>query len=149
MHIEVCLGVQRGIPLTEKLQNESFPNLLRIFSEFFWSFRGSGHGNGDQKKFTENPHHFSMQDSQANSKNKFTKFSGEQAGFSICTGHRRSRADNLDQNLRTQISVLHRSLIGSSWKEPSMDQYQCRGKLLKNFQDHWSIRISPGKRMDQ
>ena len=30
-----------------------------------------------------------------------------------------------------------------------MDQYQCRGKLLKNFQDHWSIRISPGKGMDQ
>ena len=35
------------------------------------------------------------------------------------------------------------------WEEPSMDQYQCRGKLLKNFQDHWSIRISPGKCMDQ
>ena len=30
-----------------------------------------------------------------------------------------------------------------------MDQYQCRGKLLKNFEDHWSIRISPGKGMDQ
>ena len=30
-----------------------------------------------------------------------------------------------------------------------MDQYQCRGKLLKNFQDHWSIGISPGKGMDQ
>ena len=28
------------------------------------------------------------------------------------------------------------------WEKPSMDQYQCRGKLLKNFQDHWSIRIS-------
>ena len=36
-----------------------------------------------------------------------------------------------------------------SWEEPSMDQYQCRGKLLKNFEDHWSIRISPGKGMDQ
>ena len=35
------------------------------------------------------------------------------------------------------------------WEEPSMDQYQCTGKLLKNFQDHWSIRISPGKGMDQ
>ena len=30
-----------------------------------------------------------------------------------------------------------------------MDQYQCREKLSKNFQDHWSIRISPGKGMDQ
>ena len=35
------------------------------------------------------------------------------------------------------------------WEEPSMDQCQCRGELLKNFQDHWSIRISPGKGMDQ
>ena len=35
------------------------------------------------------------------------------------------------------------------WEEPSMDQYQCRGELFKNFQDHWSIRISPGKGMDQ
>ena len=25
-----------------------------------------------------------------------------------------------------------------------MDQCHCRGKLLKNFQDHWSIQISPG-----
>ena len=30
-----------------------------------------------------------------------------------------------------------------------MDQCQCRGKLWKNFQDHWSIRIYPGKGMDQ
>ena len=30
-----------------------------------------------------------------------------------------------------------------------MDQCQCGGKLWKNFQDHWSIRISPGKGMDQ
>ena len=26
-----------------------------------------------------------------------------------------------------------------------MDQYQCRGKLLRNFQDHWSIRSSQEK----
>ena len=37
----------------------------------------------------------------------------------------------------------------SDWEERSMDQYQCRGKLLKNFQDHWSIQISPGKGMGQ
>ena len=30
-------------------------------------------GNGDQKKFTKNPRHFSMQDSQANSKKKSTE----------------------------------------------------------------------------
>ena len=26
---------------------------------------------------------------------------------------------------------------------------QCRGKLSENFEGHWSIRISPGKGMDQ
>ena len=50
-----------------------------------------------------------------------------------------------------------------SWEEPSMDQYQSRGKLLANFKDywsirislktrqraHWSIRISPESHMDQ
>ena len=30
-------------------------------------------GNGDQKKFTKNPRHFSMQNSQANTKKIFTK----------------------------------------------------------------------------
>ena len=30
-------------------------------------------GNGDQKKFTKNPRHFSMQNSQANTEKKFTK----------------------------------------------------------------------------
>ena len=30
-------------------------------------------GDGDQKKFTKNPHHFSMQNSQASSKKKSTK----------------------------------------------------------------------------
>ena len=39
--------------------------------------------------------------------------------------------------------------LRGGWEEPSMDQYQCRGKLLKNFQHHWSIRISQGKGMDQ
>ena len=27
------------------------------------------------------------------------------------------------------------------WEEPSMDQCQCWGKLLKNFQDHWSSAV--------
>ena len=26
-----------------------------------------------------------------------------------------------------------------TWEQPSMDQHQCRGKLLKKLQDHWSI----------
>ena len=45
--------------------------LLRIFPEFFEVLRFVG--NGDQKKFTKNPRHFSMQNSQANTKNIFTK----------------------------------------------------------------------------
>ena len=59
---------------SEKLQNESSPNffefssrilpriLLRFFPEFF-VLRFVG--NGDQKKITKNPRHFSMQNSHA------------------------------------------------------------------------------------
>ena len=46
------------------------PNFPRIFRGFF-VLRFVG--NGDQKKFTKNPRHFSMQNSQANTKNIFTK----------------------------------------------------------------------------
>ena len=46
------------------------PNFPRIFRGFF-VLRFVG--NGDQKKFTKNPRHFSMQNSQANSKKKSTK----------------------------------------------------------------------------
>ena len=45
-------------------------------------------------------------------------------------------------------SVIHPMLAPSipkfssqGWEEPSMDQYQCRGKLLTNFHGHWSIQI--------
>ena len=46
------------------------PNFPRIFRGFF-ALRFVG--NGDQKKFTKNPRHFSMQNSQANTKKIFTK----------------------------------------------------------------------------
>ena len=36
-------------------------------------------GDGDQKKFTKNPRHFSMQNSQASSQKNPQKFSGERA----------------------------------------------------------------------
>ena len=29
----------------------------------------------------------------------------------------------------------------ANWEDPSMHQYQCWGKLLMNFQGHWSIQI--------
>ena len=32
------------------------------------------------------------------------------------------------------------------WEEPSLDQYQSRGKLLTNFQGHWSVLICPETR---
>ena len=32
--------------------------------------------------------------------------------------------------------------ILNNWEEPSIDQCQSRGKLLTNFEGHWSIRIS-------
>ena len=47
------------------------PNFLRIFRGLF-ELRFVG--DGDQKKFTKNPRHFSMQNSQANTKKIFTKF---------------------------------------------------------------------------
>ena len=47
------------------------PNFPRIFRGLFvLCFVG----DGDQKKFTKNPRHFSMQNSQANTKKIFTKF---------------------------------------------------------------------------
>ena len=47
------------------------PNFPRIFQGLF-VLRFVG--DGDQKKFTKNPRHFSMQNSQANTKNIFIKF---------------------------------------------------------------------------
>ena len=78
-----------SVPLmvrSQKLQNESFrifgifvpnfapnfaPNFPRIFRGFF-VLRFVG--DGDQKKFAKNPRHFSLQNSQANTKKIFTKF---------------------------------------------------------------------------
>ena len=47
------------------------PNFPRIFRGLF-VLRFVG--DGDQKKFTRNPRHFSMQNSQANTEKIFTKF---------------------------------------------------------------------------
>ena len=71
---------------SEKLQNESSrtfrifvpnfapnfaPNFSRIFRGFFVLHFV---GDGDQQKFTNNPRHFSMQNSQANTKKILTEF---------------------------------------------------------------------------
>ena len=86
--------MQRDIPATswklqefvrsEKPQNESFPNFWNFRSGFAPNFSPNFPrifrgffvllvGNGDQKRFTENPRHFLMQNSQANTKKIFTK----------------------------------------------------------------------------
>ena len=52
------------------------PNFPRIFRGLF-VLRFVG--DGDQKKFTKNPRHFSMQNSQANMKKYSQNYSGEQA----------------------------------------------------------------------
>ena len=72
---------------SEKLQNESSPNFWKFFFlDFAPNFAPNFPrifpgffvlrfvGNGDQKNFTKNPRHFSMQNSQANTKKIFTKF---------------------------------------------------------------------------
>ena len=45
-------------------------------------------GDGDQKKFTENPRHFSMENSQANTKKIFTKFFWRAGKVTINLGRR-------------------------------------------------------------
>ena len=34
-------------------------------------------------------------------------------------------------------------MIIQTWKGPSMDHYQSRGKLVTNFQGYWSIQLFP------
>ena len=71
---------------SEKFQNESSPNFSNFRPEFCPEFCSEFSpncsrgvfvlrfvGNGDQKKFTENPRRFSMQNSQANTEKIFTK----------------------------------------------------------------------------
>ena len=70
-------GYGGGSVRSEKPQNESSPNFSNFRPEFcpefcseFYpnfflrSFRASFMGNGNQKKFTKNPHHLSMQPRQ-------------------------------------------------------------------------------------
>ena len=58
-------------PNFSNFRPEFCPEFHRIFRGFFVP---PFVGDGDQKKFTKNPRHFSMQNSQANAKNIFTKF---------------------------------------------------------------------------
>ena len=57
------------------------PNFPRIFRGLF-VLRFTG--DGDQKKFTQNPRHFSMQNSQPNTKKLFTKFFWRAGKVTLC-----------------------------------------------------------------
>ena len=58
-----------------------------------------------------------------------------------------NKANGCDTPLCDTISKGYCAIRGgiSCWaaKEPSIDQYQSREKLLMNFQGHWSIQIVP------
>ena len=68
-----------------KVAEQKFPNCLNFRPEFYPEFCSEVSrifrgvfvlrfvGNGDQKNFTKDPRHFSMQNSRANTKKKFTK----------------------------------------------------------------------------
>ena len=94
-----------------KSQNERFPNFSNFRPEFcpeFCSevsriFRGlfvlHFVGDGDQKKFTKNPRHFSMQNSQANTKKIFTKFLWRAGKVNLpCAKHVRGHQDEGTEN---------------------------------------------------
>ena len=80
-------GLSRDNPLGQERRRTKVSRIFRIFVPNFAPnfapnfpriFRGlfvlRFVGDGDQKKFTKNPRHFSMQNSQANMKKIFTKF---------------------------------------------------------------------------
>ena len=105
---------------SEKLQNESFPNFSNFRPEFcpeFCSefspnfsrtFRASFLGDRDQKKFTKNPRHFSIQNSQANAKKIFTKFFWRAGKVSNWFGHAgglRGHIDNAVSRSSGRVAV--------------------------------------------
>ena len=62
------------VPRIFRILSRTLPRiLLRIFLDFSRSFRASFGGRQRPEKFTKNPHHFSMQNSEANSKKKIHK----------------------------------------------------------------------------
>ena len=95
------------------------PNFPRIFQGLFVP---RFVGDGDQKKFTKNPRHFSMQNSQANTKRIFTKFFwragkvtnlGVRGLFECCKGREHSQLLKLLRNLQRLFSCGGYSIVTS------------------------------------
>ena len=75
LKITVKLGQKSCRPKVPRIFKIFVPNFAPNFSRIFRGFFVLRFvGNGDQKKFTKNPRHFSMQNSQANTKRIFTTF---------------------------------------------------------------------------
>ena len=74
--IKVRKAAERKFPEFFDFLSRIFPRiLLRIFPEFFEEFSCFVSWETEtRKKFTKHPRHFSMQNSQANTKKKITKF---------------------------------------------------------------------------
>ena len=90
--------------LGQESRRTKVPRIFRIFvpnfalnfaPNFPRNFRGlfvlRFVGDGDQKKFTKNPRHFSMQNSQANTKKIFTKFFWRAGKVKFFTGQNKLR----------------------------------------------------------
>ena len=86
------------------------PNFPRIFRGLF-VLRFVG--DGDQKKFTKNPRHFSMQNSQANTKKIFTKFFWR-AGRVTIVNHCAIVKSLRVVNLRRVVLLVRRGSLGNS-----------------------------------
>ena len=86
-------------------------------------------GDGDQKKFTRNPRHFSMQNSQANTKKIFTKLFLWRAGKV-----KKVKNESLEKTLRVK-NRLRRLIFVSSCRENESVYLHCSGPLLKNGLD--------------
>ena len=79
LHSQNCLGQESCRTKVSRIFRIFVPNFAPNFAPNFPRiFRGlfvlRFVGDGDQKKFTKNPRHFSMENSQANTQKIFTKF---------------------------------------------------------------------------
>ena len=95
------------------------PNFPRIFRGLF-VLRFVG--DGDQKKFTKNPRHFSMQNSQANTKKIFTKLFW-----------RAGKVTNSLNPCHLQRTLVRLSPISPGISRISMSEWRCGCGILPNL----------------
>ena len=110
-------------------------------------------GNGDQKKFTENPRHLSMQTSQANTKKNIHKM------FLESRQSNEGRGEHLPKHFagfRLSLSRIVRGLLGTGPPDPTLESAspsppQAQGSTWHQFNiDSTLIRhrnwVKPGNR---